>query len=348
MNVFINTRILNGTVTGVQRYLSSILGQIGKENFTCIRPHAPMAGVKGHLWEQLYLPFNLSKLKTKNDVLWSPSNTGPLYTPCRHIVTIHDLASIEYPEWTTRSFSTLYRIITPQIVKNCDSIIAVSEYTKNRLLDLYKLPSSKIHVIHNGIDEKFSVIEDKSNLSYLYQKYSLPSGKLILTISSIEPRKNISRLLSAWEKISSSLNDTHLIIAGARNDRIFKDAGILNIPDRVHFTGYIDDIDIVNLYNCATAFIYVPLYEGFGLPPLEAMACGLPVITSNVSSLPEVVGNAAMLVNPFNTNDIANAMIEIIQNNQHSKTLSQMSVIQATKFSWNKTAKETYNLLINV
>ncbi|WP_340616650.1 glycosyltransferase family 4 protein [Xenorhabdus entomophaga] len=348
MNVFINTRILSGRITGVQRYLSSILDQIDKEIFTCIHPQISMTGAKGHLWEQLYLPLNLSTFMSKNNVLWSPSNTGPLYTPCRHVVTIHDLASIEHPEWTTRSFSTLYRFITPKIVKNCDSIIAVSAYTKNRLIDFYNIPSSKIHVIHNGIDERFSVIEDKSKLSYIYEKYSLPEGKLILTVSSIEPRKNIYRLLSAWEKISSSLNDTHLIIAGSKNDRIFKDAGISNIPDRVHFTGYIDDIDLVNLYNCATAFIYVPLYEGFGLPPLEAMACGLPVITSNVASLPEVVGTAAILVDPFNTNDIASAMIEIIQNNKLSKDLSQMSIARATKFSWNKTARETYNLLINV
>ncbi|MEK9495814.1 glycosyltransferase family 1 protein [Photorhabdus sp. P32] len=347
MNVFVNTKILSGKITGVQRYLSSVLEHWGKDTFTTIHPPTPMTGVKGHLWEQLYLPYRLSAFRQKNNVLWSPSNTGSLYLSCRHVVTIHDLASIEHPEWTTRSFSTLYRFITPRIVKNCDTIIAVSEYTKNRLLDFYNIPSSKVHVVYNGVDKQFVAITDKAKLSYIYEKYELPQERFILTVSSIEPRKNIYRLLSAWKRASSSLSDVHLVIAGAKNNRIFKDVGILNIPERVHFTGYVDDVDLVNLYNCAAAFIYVPLYEGFGLPPLEAMACGLPVITSNVTSLPEVVGDAAILVDPFDINAITNAMIEVMQNIQFSKNLSQMSVARAMQFSWNETARKTYNLLIN-
>ncbi|WP_409420427.1 glycosyltransferase family 1 protein [Pseudaeromonas sp. ZJS20] len=350
MSIFINDRIIqSGKLTGVHRYLHSIMAEFPSGSFSTIHPQFFSAGAKGHFWEQVILPRMLSH-NLNEDVLWSPSNTGPITKlKCKHVVTIHDVAAIEHPEWVTKGFGLLYRHITPRLISNCDAVIAVSEYTKQRLMDLYGLNDDKVHVIHNGVDERFKYSScDAAERSLLRQKYGISTDKFILTLSSIEPRKNIGRLLAAWEQISSGFSDVTFVIAGVRNDKIFSDIGIDRVPENVHFTGYIDDADIVKLYQSSAGFVYAPLYEGFGLPPLEAMSCGVPVITSNTTSLPEVVGDAALMVEPTDINDISSAMSNLLNDSMLAHRLSTAGLKQAKKFSWGKCASATYNVLANI
>lgn len=341
--IHINTRILHSHTTGVQRYLKSILDE--KNNILPLSElHSDFfsSGMKGHLWEQLILPFKLRR----DDVLWSPSNTGPIYCTAKHVVTMHDFATLDHPEWTSKSFSTLYGFILPRLAKNTDAVIAISDYTKERILYHTNIKESKIHVIKNGVDKRFFVLDERSFESEVMPKYNIPSSRYILSVSSIEPRKNIGSLLSAWEKIQHKIDDDiWLVLVGKRNPKIFSDAGLTNIPERVHFTGFVDDDDLVSIYQNALLFTYISLYEGFGLPPLEAMAAGIPVLTSNTTSIPEVVSDKAITVNPLSVPEIADNILMLIESDVLRNRLSVSGIEHAKQFSWKKTAEQTFNLL---
>lgn len=339
---YVNKRILQSHTTGVQRYLRSILEK--KDTFAMheVNPSSPLTGIKGHLWEQFLLPLKLSY----NDVLWSPSNTGPIYCKAKHMVTMHDFATLDHPEWTSKSFSTLYRGILPRLAKNVDAIIAISEYTKSRILYHTDIDDGKISVIKNGVDARFFIKSDKDFKFYIIPKYRLPSARYILSVSSIEPRKNIGRLLSAWSQIQHKVDDDiWLVLVGRQNPKIFSDAGLTNIPERVHFTGFVEDEDLVAIYQNALLFSYMSLYEGFGLPPLEAMAAGIPVLTSNTTSIPEVVGNKAITVNPLSISEIADSILMLIESATLRNQLGVSGIGHAKQFSWETTAEQTFNLL---
>ncbi len=342
--IYYNSRVLNAYTSGVQRYLQSILLNIDSAyvNEISVSSKYFSAGMMGHLWEQLMLP---SKLKC-NDVLWSPSNTGPIYCRAKHVVTMHDFATLDHPEWTSKSFSTLYRCILPRLAKRADAIIAISEYTKSRILHHTGIDESKISVIKNGVDDRFFIQSEKDFKSYIMPKYKLPSERYILTVSSIEPRKNIGSLLRAWEKIQHKIDDDiWLVLVGRQNPKVFSDAGLNNIPERVCFTGFVEDEDLAAIYQNALLFSYVSLYEGFGLPPLEAMAAGVPVLTSNTTSIPEVVGDKAVIVNPLSVSEIAENLLVLLGSDSLRNKLSLAGIEHAKQFSWKTTAEQTFNLL---
>lgn len=343
--VYVNTKVLSVHTTGVQRYLKSILENLDENKLSSIRlthPKACLSGVAGHLWEQFILP---SKLRC-NDVLWSPSNTGPIYCRAKHVVTMHDFATLDHPEWTSKSFNTLYRFLLPRLAKRADAIIAISEYTKSRILYHTGIDESKISVIKNGVDDRFFIKTGSDFKSQIMPKYKIPSERYILSVSSIEPRKNIGSLLRAWEKIQHQVDDDIcLVLVGRQNPKIFSDAGLKNIPERVCFTGFVDDEDLATLYQNALLFSYVSLYEGFGLPPLEAMAAGIPVLTSNTTSIPEVVGDKAIIVNPLSVSEIAENLLVLLGSDSLRNNLSLAGVEHAKQFSWKTTAEQTFNLL---
>ena len=342
--IFVNTRVLSSHTTGVQRYLDSILKQLPNSYMTEVEflNSNNVSGVKGHLWEQLVLPCKLRR----DDVLWSPSNTGPIYCNAKHVVTMHDFATLDHPEWTSKSFSTLYRCILPRLAKRADAIIAISEYTKSRILHHTGIDESKISVIKNGVDDRFFIQSEKDFKSYIMPKYKLPSERYILTVSSIEPRKNIGSLLRAWEKIQHKIDDDiWLVLVGRQNPKVFSDAGLNNIPERVCFTGFVEDEDLAAIYQNTLLFSYVSLYEGFGLPPLEAMAAGVPVLTSNTTSIPEVVGDKAVIVNPLSVSEIAENLLVLLGSDLLRNKLSLAGIEHAKQFSWKTAAEQTFNLL---
>lgn len=340
----INARVLNGGISGVQRYLLSITRELNKTNSKWPSRifRTDCNGLSGHLWEQSVLPF---KMRAK-DVLWSPSNTGPLYCPAKHVVTIHDFATLDYPEWTGWKFNTLYRQLLPRLVSQVDSVIAISDYTKSRIMNYVDVDESKIVVIKNGVEDRFFLKSTEEIIYNTLLKYKIKTRRYILSVSSIEPRKNIKTLLNAWGKIQTQLDDdVWLVLVGKKNPKIFADAGISNIPARVHFTGFVDDADLPILYQGAHLFTYISLYEGFGLPPLEAMAAGVPVITSNTTSIPEVVADKAIKVNPLSVDEVADNILYMMQHSSFRLEIGNAGIEHARQFSWGKTAEQTFNLL---
>lgn len=337
--IFVNSRVLKKKVSGVQRYLSSILNY----DINRLMSVNGVSNNEGHIWEQFILPMNLSR----KDVLWSPSNTGPLICPARQIVTMHDFATLDHPEWTSWQFSSFYRFLLPKLTRRCDGIIAISEYTKSRILSHVDIEPDKIVVIKNGVDSKFFLSNAPMEDSALVlKKYNITSRRYILSVSSIEPRKNISALLQAWSRIASVVDDDiHLVLVGRPNPKIFADAGLGHVPPRVIFTGYVDDEDLPVLYKSAYFFVYMSLYEGFGLPPLEAMAAGVAVITSNTTSIPEVVSDKAITVNPKSISDIAESMLLLIDNDSLRLQLALAGPAHAKGYSWEHTAMQTFNYL---
>ena len=341
----VNGRNLTMHTTGVQRYTQQILDCWGKSDnsFSVVMPSRPMHGPIGHLWEQFILPTML----IKQDVLWSPSNTGPILCPAKQVITMHDFATLDHPEWTSRKFSIFYRFLLPKIANRCDGIIAVSDYTKSRILHHVNIDPDKVVVIKNGVDSKFYKLSDSFvNGALIRKKYGMPSGRYVLSVSSIEPRKNISSLLKAWEKICPFIDDDiQLVLVGRSNPRIFADSGLNCIPPRVVFTGFVDDVDLPSLYQDALVFAYLSLYEGFGLPPLEAMAAGVAVLTSNTTSIPEVVADKAITVNPLSIDEIADGLLLLLNNDSLRVRLAMDGPIHAKSFNWTHTGKQTFEYI---
>jgi len=335
----INTRNLSSTLSGVQRYTIELLDRL-QGKLCPIAPEIPLHGFLGHAWEQMILPVRL-----KGNLLFSPSNTGPLAVE-KQVVTIHDIIPLEYPEWFNLRFAKWYQFLIPRLVHKAQKIIAVSEFTKSRICDVTSVEPGKIVVVHNGIDGRFrqrseeEIVRAKEALGILNFKY-------LLSVATIEPRKNLQRLLEAWSVACSNLpQDVWLVVAGAKGkDIIFKNASLKKLPPRVYMPGHVPDEHLPALYSGALASIYVSLYEGFGLPPLEAMACGTPVLTSNVASIPEVVGDAALTVDPYDIDAIAEGIKRLVEDDNLRRELSQKGLARAKLFHWDRTAELTWNVL---
>jgi|SRR5271166_533489 len=328
----INTRSMSAGFTGVQRYISELSSRLnGSLEF--VVPRKPLQGLKGHLWEQLRLPAIVG-----SRLLWSPANTGPVLVR-RQVVTVHDVATLDHPEWFQPSFAAWYRWMTPRLVRRARRVMVVSEFTKQRLLQLTGIDSSRIAVVHNGVDQRFRP-RSEAEILQVRERLNLQVSRYILSLGSLEPRKNLERLLQAWSRAVSELpKDVSLVIVGGVGaTRVFKPIALVNLPPRVVVTGAVSDRYLPALYSGALAMTYLSLYEGFGLPPLEAMACGTIAITGNLTSLPEIVGSAAMTVDPYSTEAIAEAIVELVKNPSLRSDLKRRSFEQTRPFTWESAA----------
>jgi len=274
---------------------------------------------------------------------------------CRTVVTFHDLSFEKYPEFYSIGKNYWHFLMSPKKqAKKADQIIAVSQSTKDDLVNLYKINPDKIKVIYSGVDPVSSIQYPVSSISEIKRKYSLPE-RYILYLGTLEPRKNIIGLIEAFEKLNTKYQIPNtkykLVIAGARGwlyKDIFDAANNSFAKDNIIFTGFVDDCDKPILYSRAKLFVYPSFYEGFGFPPLEAMMRGIPVITSNFSSLPEAVGDAAVMVDPYNLDELAEAMEMVLTDNGLREILIKKGFERAKKFSWQKCAKETLGVLRSV
>lgn len=343
--VICNTRILSSIHTGVQRYTNEILERLGRDVST-ISPKFCAQGIFGHAWEQFILPSHLD-----GKTLWSPSNSGPLNVE-NQVVSIMDITPLDHPEWMGKKFASWYRFLTPRLVKKVRAIITISEFSRDRLIHYFPAIKEKIFVTPLASDERFKRACEKDILNIIH-KYKIPTRRYILVLGSLEPRKNLTNILSAWKRVvGSTSSDIHLIIAGALGStRVFGinsfEYANFKLPDRAHLIGYVDDNDLPALYSGATLLVYLSLYEGFGLPPLEAMSCATPVLTSNITSLPEVVGVGGLMANPYNVADIAHQMHKVINNATLLEELSEYGLLRSQRFSWEKTTKFTKEILDN-
>ena len=328
----VNTRCMSAGLTGVQRYIGELSSRLA-ESLECVAPRKPLQGFGGHLWEQLHLPSIVGAR-----LLWSPANTGPLLVR-RQIVTVHDVASLDHPEWFHPSFAAWYRWMTPRLVKNARRVVVVSEFTRQRLVKLTRTDPSRITVVPNGIDQRFRP-RSQGEISEALEGLNLRVTRYILSLGSLEPRKNLERLIRAWAQVVCKLpDDVYLVIVGSASAaRVFKPVSLTNLPPRVFVTGSVPDRYLPALYSGALAVAYLSLYEGFGLPPLEAMACGSVAITGNLTSLPEVVGSAALTVDPYSTEAIAEAIDELVNYPSLRSDLKRRSLERTRAFTWESAA----------
>ncbi|MCH7492161.1 glycosyltransferase family 4 protein [Patescibacteria group bacterium] len=282
-------------------------------------------------------------LKHGLDIFHSPISSLPLTYPKKSLITVHDLAIYKNPSWfPTQIFST--KLLVPRSLNAADKIIAVSESTKKDIREIFNIPPKKIKVVYEAPNVTKVKVRNKKIDSL--HKFKLPS-KFVFFLGTIEPRKNLVGLLEAFRKVidrNMSLRSYQLIIAGAKgykNENVFSRIKELKLSKYVKYLGYVTHNQKIELLKKATCFAFPTSYEGFGLPVLEAMALGTPVITSNVSSLPEITKNSAVLVDPESTTELAAALQKIMTNQQHRITLSKKGLKRAKDFSWEKCARET-------
>lgn len=336
------TLVVNGRyrvhrITGVQRYAHEIVSRLGGEVDLCAPRSAK--GIAGHLWEQSVLP-----LACKGRLLWSPCGSGPLGYG-RQVVTFHDLFPVEHPEWYGVAYSRWYGVAMRRLAARAIHLIAVSEYTKSKLVKLFCVDPQQITVIHNGCYAR-----GRSNSRQIHEaKYALnlPTCRYVLSLSSIERRKNLSAVLEAWSIIHQQLpGDTWLVLAGPEADEAVygEQESSANLP-RVLFTGYVPEEHLAGLYSGASLFVFPSLAEGFGLPLLEAMACGVRCITSRTSSLPEVGGDVVDYIDPRSPVELADAMLKQLRNNLYPSVPFDPAIERAKRFTWESAAGRTREVL---
>lgn len=285
--------------------------------------------------------------REKLDVFHSPASTMPLIYQKSSVVTIHDLAIYKNKNWFPggQQFST--RIVVPHTLKKVDKIIAVSESTKKDIARLFKIPKEKVEVIYNGIDD-IAAEKHVASKTRLQSKYGIRDA-FILFLGTLEPRKNIPRLIQAFKRVSSRsrFQNIQLVIAGGHGWESKNLAAMcdkLGLSNDVIFTGYVSRSSKIGLMRHAEAFVFPSLYEGFGLSNLEAMALGTPVVTSDTASMPEVMGDAAVYINPKSVKSISDGIIKILSSPKLRKSLTQKGKRQSTKFHWDICAKQTLDI----
>lgn len=269
----------------------------------------------------------------------------------KYVVTIHDVISAILPKTFTPKMRMWQFIFNTNAARVADRIITDSESTKRDFMRLYGATRNNISVVHLSVDEEFTKVKDKKLLQTVRRRYDLPK-EFILFVGTIEPRKNVICLAQAYSLLPKSLRKRYpLVISGAMGwyaNNIVSEMGKLGLADSLQMIGYVDHEHLPSLYSLASLFVYPSLYEGFGYPPLEAMSCGVPVITSNTSSLPEVIGDAGIMINPIDYVSLANEMQRVLENPRLQANMRRKGYQRARMFSWEKTAAETLAILEGV
>lgn len=317
-----------------------------KDNFKIIR----LDGSPYPLWEQWILPAAVRKYKI--DVLHCTANTAPVFSPARLITTLHDIIYLEKIEINK---GTLYQRVgnlyrrwnVPLAAKKSKLICTVSDYERERIIDRLKVSPEKVVTVYNGVGEHFKKITDTNILNSLRQKYKLPEN-YILFLGNPAPKKNVHGLLQALAILKKENKLTLPVVIPDLSRQyilqLLQDLDEGNLIADIVACGYIPNTDLPGIYSAATVFLYPSLRESFGIPILEAMACGVPVVTSNTSSMPEVAGNAALLADPLNPDSIAEKINELLTNTTLRETLITKGHERAQSFSWENTAQQVLEL----
>ena len=334
MRIALDGMPLASPLTGVGHYTAELARNLAvvapTDSFTLISPN----GLLKKRWWSVGLPLHL--LRNSFDLFHGTNYEVPLWSRRPSVVTIHDLSLLLHPEVHEQHLVRRARWRLPLMVKSASRIITPSTSVKNEVGETFGVPADKVVVTPEAPRPAFKRRED-AHVSELLKRLGI-EGDFILFVGTIEPRKNLRRLVEAFDLLlrSTSLLPT-LVIAGGQGWLMDDFA----VGERVRLTGYLEDQDLCGLYSTCAAFVYPSLYEGFGLPPLEAMACGAPVITSRIPSLMETVGDAARLVDPTDVDDIARAMTEMLRDEKAREYYAELGKVQVKKFSWEQTARKT-------
>lgn len=281
--------------------------------------------------------------KGEVDLFIAPSSyITPLFLPksIKKIVVVHDLVAFLFPHKHNKKAVLIEKLLLKRAVKKADVVVTVSENTKRDLLNKYKIDKQKIEVINCSASDEFKPIKKELLLPFA-KKTNLPKN-FFLAVGTLEPRKNYVNLIKAFIILNKEFPEYHLIIVGQKGwdyEEIYQQIRENYLNKKVHILGYLSSKSIVSLYNLAKAFVFPSYYEGFGIPPLEAMKCGCPVIASFTSSIPEVVNDSAILINPENFNEIAGAMIKLAKDEDFCEKLKNRGLLRSKHFSWKESAK---------
>ena len=352
-NIYISARFLTQPITGVQRYgieLSKAIKRLNNMyNITFVAPNniihndianflnvEKVGSLKGQLWDQISL---LRFLKSKgNPLVINFSNTLPVFYENK-IVTIHDIIHLKYPVSYSYSYRKYYEIVFPLMLKHSKHIITVSEFSKKEISSYFGIDENKISIVYNGVDNKFKPKKNRNPEKY------------ILGVSSIAFHKNFISLIEAFLKLKTK--GVKLYIVGGLNEKIFgkqskKILEIIKRNENIIFLGRVDDDKLVDLYSNAICFVYPSLYEGFGIPPLEAQACGCAIVISDIPVFKEIYKDTALYFDPLDIDDIAKKIDEIINNEKLRGELIEKGLKNATEYTWENSAKSFFKVLEKV
>lgn len=293
-------------------------------------------------WEQVYLPSQVF-LKRLN-LFHSPEPLMPTVLSCQAVVTVYDLIYQHFPDTFEPAHLLRLKSFLPRVVRRAAKVITGSNCSKAEIVEYFGVGEKKVEVIYPGVAATFKETSDRGLIDDVKKKYHI-EGNFILNVGVLDKRKNLARLIKALAELKKTGKISHkLVVCGAVREPLYQELTALtqelDLVSEVIFTDFVPDDDLALLYNAADLFIYPSLYEGFGLPVLEAMACGTPVITSNVSSLPEIAGGAAVLVKPDDDSAIARGIVEVLENDNLRQSLARKGLERAKEFTWQKAAQE--------
>ena len=323
-------------------------------NFKIVEVHSRF-GYPG--WEQFALP--KAAYAQGCDVLHCTSNTGPLFSKVPLITTLHDIIYLESISlfkkegtWYQKLGNMYRRYCVPPVIKRSKKVITVSNYEKNRINSHFGFTDDRLTAIYNGVGGHFKKVTDQSRLNAIKEKYGLPD-KFFFFLGNTDPKKNTKGVLKAFADFNEQYPDQYKLVMldydKIEFERLLNTLKIEAIKDLVHLTGYVQNLDLPAIISQCTVFLYPSLRESFGIPILEGMACGVPVITSNTSSMPEVAGkDAALIVDPFDSKQITDALITLVEDNTLAHLLAEKGIERAKNFSWEVMAKNVLELYQDV
>lgn len=340
--IYINGRFLTQNITGVQRYAIEIVKALDKYlnddklnneyKFEIVCPKnikqklilknikiKQIGILKGHLWEQIELP-----LYVKNKFLFNFCNCAPLIKK-NQTVTIHDIAVCDVPYAYSKSFCIWYKFIYKILTFRLKKIFTVSEFSKKRLNEYFNIPLERIEVTYNGIDHMKNIKLDEK----IFSRFGIRKNNYVLAVSSLNPSKNFKLILET-AKISPEIN---FVIAGGTNSNVFKEQGF-EITSNVKFIGYVNDEELVALYKFASCFVYPSIYEGFGIPPLEAIAFNCPVVLSDIEVFKEIYKDNVLYCSPNDSKELKNSILKILNNRKIKDMLLNKSFLLKNKYKW--------------
>jgi glycosyltransferase involved in cell wall biosynthesis len=359
MRIYINARFLTQMTTGVQRYayefvkaLDALLesAEIDPQvyQFILLAPKQVLYEPKlrhiklqkigfasGHFWEQFLLPFY-----TRKAWLINLCNTGPMLKR-KQIATIHDTAVFVNPASFSLSFRLIYKLIQTSLGLFSQKIVTVSNFSKSQLIQHCHIKAHKISVVNGGKEHMLDLVSDEKILT----QHQLQSKRYVLAVSSMNPSKNFANIILAMQLLQNS--DYEIVIAGGTNSRVFGNAEIPS-SDKVKLVGYVTDMELKTLYEHAACFIFPSFYEGFGLPPIEAMTCGSPVIAALAASLPEICGEASLYCNPYSPKDIAFQIDRLMNDEILQQSMRLKGLERVKQFTWQSCARRMFHVIEEV
>jgi glycosyltransferase involved in cell wall biosynthesis len=360
LRVLVDAHMLGTQETGNETYIVNLLGKLG----------GLPVDVAATIWDSQPVPPSLQdvnidmiSLNIKNDwhrLSFGLQNVckdwqadvlhvtyvGPFWLPCPMVVTVHDISYKRYPEYFSKRDLILFNTLLPYTLKRARAVITISKHAKMEILNFFPGLNDRVFVTSLASNPIYKIMQEKQARQIISERYNINSD-FLLAVGNLQPRKNMTRLLEAFAEVRKKDYEVKLVIVGKTHwkaSAIYQRVIDLGLENDVIFTGYVPENDLVAFYNAAKVFVFPSIYEGFGLPILEAMACGTPVITANTSSMPEVAGNCALLVDPFDHDHIAKAMIDIMENPTLAQNLSELGLKHVKNFSWEKTARETLEI----